>query len=672
MDNSAPDSSPPPTSSKQILAHHGKSFYWASLFLGSELAERAAQLYQFCRFVDDLADGDLPDREESLEDIRARLDGGNRPAGPEIEAFIEFASHNNIPVIAARELLDGMLQDQQPTAVKDKAELLRYCHAVAGTVGLMMCRVLNCQHSRADAFAIDLGIAMQLTNISRDVLEDAKMGRRYLPATWVDLSPAEIVEAGIPCRQPVARAIEEMLDLAEDYYKSALLGIQLLPFRSRLAITVALRIYRQIGWVLRRQNLRWWQGRVYVAKSEKALLTLRSLRDLRPIWVPGHNRALHQDLQGLAGVDPSNHSPLTTDLDIAIIGGGSAGISLATKLKNQSAVVIEPRTAEERDCSWALWANPRQQQQFAQATKGSWQQWRLIDKHTEVLHQTDQYRYTSLSSADYIAQCETHLPAAVTLVRAPAEDIVATGNGGSFSAAGKHYRASQLYDSRPPALTEQGLKQHFVGWEIRTKGPISDPQIATLMDFRVDQSRGLHFIYVLPFSDRRLLIESTMISTELQDKDWYCQAMTQWLESQNIEIEETLREETGVIPMDRVAPIDRNIACIGAASGAVRLSSGYAFTSIQAQITKLAQGISAGDYKVPAPISPRLVRMDKIFNGVLLARPELGVSIMMRTAKALDGDGFARFMLGSATMTDWARVILAMPKIPFLKQVLRL
>jgi lycopene beta-cyclase len=64
--------------------------------------------------------------------------------------------------------------------------------------------------------------------------------------------------------------------------------------------------------------------------------------------------------------------------------------------------------------------------------------------------------------------------------------------------------------------------------------------------------------------------------------------------------------------------------------------------------------------------------MDKIFNGVLLARPELGVSIMMRTAKALDGDGFARFMLGSATMTDWARVILAMPKIPFLKQVLRL
>ena len=304
MDNSAPDPSANPIPPQQILARHGKSFYWASLFLGSKLAERAAQLYQFCRFVDDLADGDLPDREESLEDIRARLDGGSRPAGPEIEAFIDFAKHNNIPVIAARELLDGMLQDQQPTAVKNQAELLRYCHAVAGTVGLMMCRVLNCEHERADAFAIDLGIAMQLTNISRDVLEDARMGRRYLPATWVDLPPSEIAEAGIPCRQPVARAIQQMLDLAEDYYQSALLGIQLLPFRSRLAITVALRVYRQIGWVLRRRSLRWWQGRVFVAKSEKALLTLRSLRDLKPITVPAHKKKLHQDLQGLAGVDP--------------------------------------------------------------------------------------------------------------------------------------------------------------------------------------------------------------------------------------------------------------------------------------------------------------------------------------------------------------------------------
>ena len=308
-----PDSPAP----KQILALHGKSFYWASKFLGVELADSAARLYQFCRYVDDLADGDLPDCQESLEDIRARLAGKELIAGPEIEAFIALANSNNIPLSAASELLDGMLSDQNPTAVADEAELLRYCHAVAGTVGLMMCRVLNCEEPRADSFAIDLGIAMQLTNISRDVLEDAKMGRRYLPASWANFTPSQIANAGLEagelgeteldntsedCRQQVAEGIAQLLDLSEQYYASAMLGIRLLPFRSRLSIAIALRVYRQIGWVLRRRNLAWWQGRVMVTGGEKALLSLRSLLDLRPIKVPPHRSQLHQHLQGLAGV----------------------------------------------------------------------------------------------------------------------------------------------------------------------------------------------------------------------------------------------------------------------------------------------------------------------------------------------------------------------------------
>jgi lycopene beta-cyclase len=365
----------------------------------------------------------------------------------------------------------------------------------------------------------------------------------------------------------------------------------------------------------------------------------------------------------------SNSTLNITELDIAIIGGGSAGITLASKLNNCSAVVIEPRTPAERDCSWALWAGSHQQKKLAGATKGSWKHWKLIDYHTEINHYSDQYRYTSLSSAQYMAQCESNLAEGVDLIRAQADDIVAEGNGGSFTAAGQHYKVAQLYDSRPPKMSDNGLKQHFLGWEIRTKYPISHPEIAILMDFRVDQSRGLHFIYMLPFSDRRLLIESTMISNRLEDKNWYRQAIEQWLRDRDIEIEENLREEIGAIPMHTVKPLDRNIAGIGAASGAVRLSSGYAFTGIQAQIVKLAQGISAGQYSVPKPISPTLIRMDQIFNRVLLSQPELGVSLMMLTAKALDANGFARFMLGSATIIDWVKVIMAMPKIPFLKQV---
>jgi phytoene synthase len=290
-------------SSKQVLARHGKSFYWASLFLGQKLADRAARLYEFCRFVDDIADGDLPHRHETLADIRASLKGHYSSVGPEVAAFLELASEVDIPMQAATELLDGMLLDQQPTAIKSEAELLRYCHAVAGTVGLMMCRILNCRHPRADHFAIDLGIAMQLTNIARDVLEDANMGRRYLPASWVNHTAADIATTEVAFRESTAKAINRLLVLADNYYQSALLGIQLLPFRSRFSITVALRVYRQIGVLLQRRHLAWWKGRVVVNKIEKIFLSLYSLLDLRPKKVPPHQSGLHQSLQGLAGVD---------------------------------------------------------------------------------------------------------------------------------------------------------------------------------------------------------------------------------------------------------------------------------------------------------------------------------------------------------------------------------
>jgi phytoene synthase len=293
---------------KQVLAKNGKSFYWASLFLGPALADRAARLYQFCRFVDDLADGDLPHRLDSLEDIRAGLSDPQHPAVatiPELNAFIELANESNLPLNAASELLDGMLRDQLPTAVATEAELLRYCHAVAGTVGLMMCRVLNCQHPRAESFAIDLGVAMQLTNIARDVLEDATMDRRYLPASWLDtpLSAEAIAKAENSCHLPVAAAIDQLLELADQYYASALLGIHLLPFRSRFAIIVALRVYRQIGRQLKAGGLQWWRGRTVVSKATKIRLSISSLMHLIPKKVPAHKTYLHQYLKGLAGVD---------------------------------------------------------------------------------------------------------------------------------------------------------------------------------------------------------------------------------------------------------------------------------------------------------------------------------------------------------------------------------
>lgn len=358
-------------------------------------------------------------------------------------------------------------------------------------------------------------------------------------------------------------------------------------------------------------------------------------------------------------------------LDIAIIGGGSAGMALATKLDNLSAAVFEPKTAAERDCSWALWAQPQQLGELSPAVRGSWNQWRLIDHSGEVIHQSSQYRYTSLSSGQYLQHCEASLKDSVSLIRAPVENLVTEHGGGRFTADGQAYEAKTIYDSRPPTLGENSLRQHFVGWEISTKEPIENADIATLMDFRVDQSRGLHFIYVLPYSDRHLLIESTMISTQLEDKDWYRNAMRQWLADRDIQVQSQLREEYGVIPMVPVQPQSAEIACIGAAGGAVRLSSGYAFSTIQAQMAGLAESITAGEYRVPTAFSKRLIFMDKIFNRALDTQPDRGVALFMATAKTLNAEQFSRFMLGKADFIAWAKVVLAMPKWPFITSALK-
>ncbi len=293
-----------------ILAKHGKSFYFASFFLGNDYAASAAKLYKFCRFVDDLADGTEINKIERLQNIFLCLqrETCQHEDTLEIESFLALAKEKNIPLIAAQELLGGLISDQTPARFDNTKQLLRYCHAVAGTVGLMMCHVLDCSHKDANSFAIDLGVAMQLTNIARDVLEDAQMDRRYIPSEWLNLTelqsePSGWVDASIDKRTKISSAIEQLLNLAEKYYGSAEQGIALLPWKSRFAINVALRVYRQIGRQLKEKKYCWWQGRQIVSVFKKFQLTILGLSVFIPKKTPTHQRKLHESLIGLAGVD---------------------------------------------------------------------------------------------------------------------------------------------------------------------------------------------------------------------------------------------------------------------------------------------------------------------------------------------------------------------------------
>ena len=196
---------------------------------------------------------------------------------------------------------------------KQEEELIRYSYHVAGTVGIMMCDALKCDNVLAKSFAIDLGIAMQLTNIARDVLEDAKMGRRYLPGSWVqNISPKEIVLAAktndLKKIHIISKGIKKLLILAEQYYLSGEKGFTFLPFNTRVAISVASGVYREIGVQLENENYNWQNGRQITSIFSKIKITL--FKTFKEIFYlrnkKKHNSELHIYLENLVNDKKEN------------------------------------------------------------------------------------------------------------------------------------------------------------------------------------------------------------------------------------------------------------------------------------------------------------------------------------------------------------------------------
>lgn len=291
---------------RQVLKTHGRSFHFASHLLGKRHAGRGARLYAFCRHLDDLADEatDPAEANASLDATRFALNAGYA-SDPVVMDFITLASETEMPLEPALHLIDGLQQDLKKVALTSQAELIRYAYRVAGTVGLMMCPVLDTYESEAMPHAIDLGIAMQLTNIARDVGEDARMGRRYLPGPWVDDASASAIAAPSPgLRIKLQSATERLLRLADRYYASGVAGLHYLPPRARLAILVASRVYGAIGNDIAACNYRSWDRRACVAGPKKITLALGATRaffstDRMKRLASSHEMNLHGPLRTL-------------------------------------------------------------------------------------------------------------------------------------------------------------------------------------------------------------------------------------------------------------------------------------------------------------------------------------------------------------------------------------
>ena len=284
-------------SNVNYLAEFAKSFNWAGFFLPKNVYHDCSKLYAFCRVLDDLVDEktNLELRVQRFDEITNiykktyELDNNDRNIlnqnehGLIVNEVIELAYNNNIKRIILDDLIEGVGSDlKQKVYLRSVKDLLVYSYRVAGTVGLMMAKILGVSDTRSLKGAIDLGIAMQLTNIARDVIEDKKMNRQYI--------------------KPDFENIEATLKLADMFYESSYTSIKKIPFKYRFAIIVARRVYRQIGRkIIQKRNMENYEksGKIYVNNFGKIYQTILSLFDLMFLYlkdVESHQRIREHEI----------------------------------------------------------------------------------------------------------------------------------------------------------------------------------------------------------------------------------------------------------------------------------------------------------------------------------------------------------------------------------------
>jgi phytoene synthase len=264
--------------STQVLAKHGVTFNFAGRFLSKDQLLDAAKLYALCRQVDDIADetDDASLARSQLQAVHAAITNS---------AEVPYLNDNPRLVLSKRalftfeHLLEGVIQDTYPVSVQTITELINYCYKVAGSVGLMMCDVLNVDDKRAYAHAVSLGIGMQLTNICRDVVVDANNQRVYLPKELIgDVSCEQVTNPDDTLKLVLQEAVSELLEIADHHYRYAYEGLVFLPFRARVAILFAGQAYREIGNKLKHiRHLDLWGSRVTTSRFEKILVAFPSL-----------------------------------------------------------------------------------------------------------------------------------------------------------------------------------------------------------------------------------------------------------------------------------------------------------------------------------------------------------------------------------------------------------
>jgi phytoene synthase len=266
---------------QSLISKHAKSFSWAGFFLSKETFRKCSILYDFCRTVDDIADEDdqLSAKKKKFLEFKSEFKNKNF-SNNIIKNIHKLLEEEGISHIIVNDLFDGIESDlKNEVNLNTKKDLLIYSYRVAGTVGLMMAKILKVKNQQSLRCAVDLGVAMQLTNISRDVIEDNDKNRTYIKADFDSIS--------------------KTIFLADIFYQSSFPAIKNIPILSRFSILVARRIYKRIGYeILSQKNLENYNnaGKIYVSVLGKVIETFLSFFDfIKLLFVSSNEQEKHNE-----------------------------------------------------------------------------------------------------------------------------------------------------------------------------------------------------------------------------------------------------------------------------------------------------------------------------------------------------------------------------------------
>ena len=358
--------------------------------------------------------------------------------------------------------------------------------------------------------------------------------------------------------------------------------------------------------------------------------------------------------------------------NISVIGGGCAGYSIVKELSKCRKNIIDFYLGSKisNNNFWGFW-NFDDVNDLENVIKHKWEKWKIIDQENETLFQSDNHPYCVTSRNDWIQFCKNNIKDKnVSFL----DEDISYKNNYFYRKDSEKINSDLIIDCRSFQISTDTYLQHFKGFIIETDNEIFDDSTAILMDFRCDQSNGIQFIYLLPITKKKALIEPTIYSYRIESDEFYYKSMEKYLkEIYKVNKFKIISEEKGAIPLASFKnDYIPNVVNLGLKGNANRISSGYTFYFIQKQVKDLSRKVNLSHKINNSKIHSKLINfLDRIFIDVLKSNPSKAPQIFQSFGKSFNGDDMAFFMSSKIRIIPILKMIFNLPTKIFIKSFIR-